>query len=82
MIATTRLKRLQKEVKNDYCNPGQHGNFGKEPWNIFPEDVADRTEQFIVNKYAANYGLPMSAAPRGVHKRGCSRGPKVFANIM
>ena len=37
MIGTTRLKRLQKEMKNDSCNPGQHGNFGKEAWNIFPE---------------------------------------------
>ena len=25
-IGTTRLKRLQKEVENDSCNPGQHGN--------------------------------------------------------
>ena len=31
MVCTTRLKRLQKEVKSDSCKPGQRGNFGKEP---------------------------------------------------
>ena len=64
MIGTTRLRRLQKEVESNSCNPGQHGNFTKEHWNKFPDDAICRTKQFIMN-YAAEYGLPMPAAPRG-----------------
>ena len=47
MIGATRLKRLHKEVRNDFCHPGQHGNFGKELWNRFPEDVVARTLQIM-----------------------------------
>ena len=64
MIGTTRLRPPQKEVESNSCNPGQHGNFTKERWNKFPDDVICRTKQFIMN-YAAVHGLPMPAAPRG-----------------
>ena len=71
MIGTTCLKRLQKEVKYDSCNPGRHGNFGKEPWNIFPEDVVARTLQI------------MACQCQLLHfKRPCARDPNVFASVM
>ena len=71
MIATTRLKRLQKEVKYDSSSPGQHGDFGKEPCNIFPEDVVARKRQI------------MACQCQLVHlKRLCAGGPKVLASVM
>ena len=58
------LRRLQKHASLGLCFSEPHGNVGRKPWNTVSESDRERVVQFLKN-YAAVFGLPMPAAPRG-----------------
>lgn len=63
-IGSSRLKRLQKLAGQKICFPNPHGNIGGMSWNACSAVARNRVVEFVRN-YAAVYGLPMPAAPRG-----------------
>ena len=63
-VGSTRLKRLQRHVRDGVCIPQVHANVGKTPWNRYSLAAKERAMEFITN-YASVFGLPMPAAPRG-----------------
>ena len=63
-IGGKHLRRLQKHASLGLCFSEPHGNVGRKPWNTVSESDRERVVQFLKN-YAAVFGLPMPAAPRG-----------------
>ena len=63
-IGGKHLRRLQKHASLGLCFSEPHENVGRKPWNTVSESDRERVVQFLKN-YAAVFGLPMPAAPRG-----------------
>ena len=63
-IGGKHLRRLQKHASLGWCFSEPHGNVGRKAWNTVSESDRERVVQFLKN-YAAVFGLPMLADPRG-----------------
>ena len=63
-VGSTRLKRLQRHVRDGVCIPQVHANVGKTPWNKYSLAAKERAMEFITN-YASVFGMPVPAAQRG-----------------